>query len=134
MQRLATTLSLVVALALMALLQAQDKYRKPPKDIDEVLTTPLTPTVAISPTHDYLVIEKSERYPSIGEVAEPMLRLAGLRINPKNNGPHREARFVGLALKKIGGAEVKINAPVGGKLSSVPWSVDGKHFAFTNTT
>ena len=134
MQRLTTTLSLVVALALMAPLQAQEKYRKPPKDIDEVLTAPLTPTVSISPTHDYMVIEKSERYPSIAEVAEPMLRLAGLRINPKNNGPHRETRFVGLALKKIGGAEVKINAPMGGKLSSVSWSVDGRHFAFTNTT
>jgi hypothetical protein len=26
--------------------------------------------------------------PSIEEVAQPMLRLAGLRINPRNNGPH----------------------------------------------
>ena len=64
-----------------------------------------------------------------------MLRLAGRRINPASNSPHRFQYSVGLTLKRIAdGSEIKIDVPPGAKISGVEWSDDGKHFAFLNTT
>lgn len=126
----AAALALVLAISLAA----QEKYSKPPKVIDEVLTAPLPPTVSVSPSHDYLMLQQGQRYPSIADLSEPMLRLAGLRINPRTNGPHRDPRIVSLTLKKIGGGETKVATPADPKLSPVSWSPDGKRFAFTNTT
>src|SRR5258708_782735 len=89
------TLLLLLCLSFAATLSWREKYRNPPKEPDEVLTAPVTPRVSISPSHDSLMIEQGVRYPSIAEVSEPMLRLAGLRINPRTNGPHRESRLPG---------------------------------------
>ena len=66
-----------LALALIVLnLWSQQKYEKPPKEIDDVMTAPMTPTVSMSPTHDYMILQQGVRYPSIAELSEPMLRLA----------------------------------------------------------
>ena len=130
--------TLILSLTLTAFnLWSQQKYEKPPKEIDDVMTAPMTPTVSMSPTHDYMILQQGVRYPSIAELSEPMLRLAGLRINPRTNGPHREARIVGLALKKVGdakGAEIKIAVGPEAHISGLTWSPDGKHFSFNNAT
>jgi len=138
MRKFTLALSLAIPLALLTPLSAQEKYSKPPKIIDDVLTAPLPPTVSVNPSHDYMMLEQGQRYPSIADLSEPMLRLAGLRINPRTNGPHRDPRIVGLALKKIGGTagggDIKVSTPPDAHLSGVSWSPDGKRFAFTNTT
>ncbi len=114
---------------------AQQAYQKPPKVITDILDAPPTPFVSVSPTRDRLLLVQGVRYPSIADLAEPMLRLAGLRINPNTNGPARPPRVIGLTLKTIAnGEEKKIALPAGAYLSSPSWSPDGKQFAFTNTT
>jgi len=127
---------------------AQTLYQKPPKAILDVLNAPSTPTVSFSPTRDRMLLIQSERYPTIADLAEPMLRLAGLRINPTTNGPHRAPRITGLTLRNIAdGKEIKIAVPANAHLGfggggrgggafggGAGWSFDGKHFAFTNTT
>ncbi len=132
MKPLRALLAAAVTLAACSLF-SQQKYEKPPKEIDDVMTAPMTPNVSISPTGDYMMLEQGVRYPSIAELSEPMLRLAGLRINPRTNGPHREARIVALTLKKVaGGAETKIAVGPEAHISGLSWSPDGKHFAFNN--
>ena len=75
------------------------------------------------------------RYPPIAELSEPMLRLAGIRINPKTNGLHNTVFQSNLLLRKIPeGTEIKIALPPNPKLSTARWSPDGSHFAFTNST
>src|SRR6185369_13309775 len=75
------------------------------------------------------------RYPPLADLAQPMLRLAGRRINPAANSPHRYQYSVALTLKRVAdGSEVKIDVPAGAKISGVEWSDDGKHFAFLNGT
>jgi dipeptidyl aminopeptidase/acylaminoacyl peptidase len=115
---------------------AEEKYQKPPKAVLDVLNAPPTPLVEISPTRDTMVLMEWQRYPSIAELAQPMLRLAGLRINPKTNGPHRRLTAItGLMLKKLpNGKEVKLATPAGGRLGAPEFSYDGKQFAFINTT
>ena len=114
---------------------AQQGYKKPPQDVLDVLTAAVTPTVSVSPAHDTMLLATDLRYPPIADLAQPMLRLAGLRINPNSNGPHRYQYAVALSLKRINdGSEIKIELPPGAKIGAPQWSGDGKQFAFTNTT
>ncbi len=130
----------IAALLLLHMLDtrasAQTAYQKPPQAVADILNAPPIPSVSVSPTRDYLAIVESARYPSIAEVAEPMLRLAGLRINPQTNGPARAPRVVGIAFRKIDGGEpkaVKLGDDERFKFSSPIWSPDGKNFAMTMT-
>ncbi|MBI4474305.1 MAG: S9 family peptidase [Acidobacteria bacterium] len=110
------------------------QYMKPPQAILDVLNAPVTPQTSVSPTRDYMMMAQQLRYPPISEVAAPMLRLAGLRINPATNGPHRAQYSVALTLKKIAdGSETRVALPPNAKVSMPRWSFDGKQFAFTNT-
>ena len=113
---------------------SQEGYRKPPKEVLDILAAPVTPTMSLSPTRDNILLITGLRYPPLSDLAEPMLRLAGLRINPRNNSPHRGFYAVALTLKRIAdGSEVKIDLPAGSKIGGPQWTADGKHFAFTNT-
>ena len=91
---------------------AQQTYRKPPKEILDVLNAPLTPSASLSPSRDYMLLAQGVRYPPISELAQPMLRLAGLRINPGTNGLHRAPYYVRLWVKRItDGAETEVSLP-----------------------
>jgi len=114
---------------------AQDKYRQPPKAILDVLRAPVTPQLQLSPTRDYALLVEPRRYPPIAELAQPMLRLAGLRINPATNGLQAGSYYVSLTLQKIAdGTQTKLALPEGAKPGRPEWSPDGRYFAFTNTT
>jgi hypothetical protein len=127
----------LTALLLLALLplSAEEVYRKPPKEILDILNAPPTPGASLSPTRDYLLLLKGDRYPPITDLAQPMLRLAGLRINPKANGPHLPTDLNEFVLKRIvDGKEIKVTGPAVPKMGVPEWSADGKQIAFTNTT
>jgi len=132
--------SLIVSLVLLVALgvvnvNAQQGYKKPPKEVLDILNAPVTPGASISPTRDNLLLSTALRYPPLADLAQPMLRLAGRRINPASNSPHRFQYSVGLTLKRISdGSEVQIQVPPGAKITGIEWSDDGKHFAFLNTT
>lgn len=117
----------------------QDSYQRPPKVITDILDAPPTPTLTLSPARTHALLVEPQRYPPIAELAEPMLRLAGLRINPRTNGPHRSVRrairYVAYTLKRIAdGQQWTLALPPNPSLSSPTWSPDGKYFAFTHTT
>jgi dipeptidyl aminopeptidase/acylaminoacyl peptidase len=142
--------TLLGLLCLSLLVVAQTPYQKPPKAILDVLNAPNPPQVSISPTGDRMMLLESERYPSIADLSEPMLRIAGLRINPVTNGPRLAQRVTGLTLRNIAdGKEIKLAVPANARIGfgrggggggpfggggGGGWSPDGKHFAFTNTT
>jgi hypothetical protein len=113
---------------------AQQGYKKPPKEVLDILNAPVTPNMSVSTTRDNAILLTGLRNPPLADLAQPMLRLAGRRINPASNSPHRFQYSVALALKHIAdGSEVKIDLPPGAKITGVEWSDDGKYFAFTNT-
>jgi len=133
--KLTTKLLPLLGLTCLALLFAADTYQKPPKVILDLLNSPGEPALVLSPTRDYALQGRPVRYPPIAELAQPMLRLAGMRINPKTNGLHNATFNSTLTLRKLPeGTEIKIMLPPDPKLSTGRWSPDGKHFAFTNTT
>ncbi|PYP87657.1 MAG: prolyl oligopeptidase [Candidatus Angelobacter sp. Gp1-AA117] len=136
------SLILVIAALLctqLALAQAQQAvahgYQKPPKPIPELLDAAPTPAVIPSPKSDYLLVADRMANPPIADLAQPMLRLAGIRINPITNGRHHPPRLNALHLIRVqDGKEQTIQLPQNAYLSAPEWSGDGQHFAFTNTT
>jgi len=111
-------------------------YQKPPKLISQAINAAPPPAISVNPTHDYAVLLSAVAHPSIVELAEPMERLAGLRIDVHTNGPHLLPHNVGFKLIRLSdGTEVPVTIPTADpKLSAPIWSPDGKHFVFTNTT
>jgi dipeptidyl aminopeptidase/acylaminoacyl peptidase len=120
---------------------AQDppKYVLPPQNIVDVFDADLLPQTLISPNRQVVALTKGRAYPTIAELSQPMLRLAGARVNPRSNGPHRASGFPGtgiysIVLKKIdGGAEVNVTMPPQAKASNVKFSPDGSRIAFLQT-
>src|SRR4051794_13748754 len=97
-------------------------YQRPPKAVTDILDVPPPPALSVSPTSDAILLAQSSRYPSIEEVAAPQLRLAGLRIDPKANGPARSLRIVGLTLVPLPGAkESAVELPKHGKAGFPLW-------------
>jgi len=122
-------------LAAVVVLCGADKYQKPPKEIEDILNAPSTPTIQLSPTHAYAMQGLPVRYPPLAELAQPMRRLAGIRINPATNGLHNAIFNSTLTLRKVPeGTEIKVALPPNPKLSTGRWSPDGNHFVFTNST
>src|SRR5205809_529411 len=110
-------------------------YQKPSKAILDTLNSPTTPTLTINPARTFAMQGQGVRNPPIAELAQPMLRIAGMRINPKTNGLHNTIFNSSITLRRIpDGAEVKVDLPPNPKLSLGTWSPDASRFAFTNTT
>ena len=87
---LALSLALVVGVSsLVAQQSAPATYQIPPKAIVDILDAPPLPGVVVSPTREVLALLPRRSMPSIAELAQPMLGLAGTRVNPLTNGPHR---------------------------------------------
>ena len=128
--RIAAILPLAAALALPAELT----YQKPPHEILDVLNAPPPPAISVNPSRDYAILMQPLRYPPIAEVAQPMLRLAGLRIDIRTNGPHLPFYSTVFTIKRLSDAsDIRVATPPGAKLGAPVWSPDGEQFAFTNT-
>ena len=126
----------LVFLAVAASATAEDTfYKQPAKPVLEALKALPTPAISVSPQRDYAILAQAVRYPSINEVAQPMLRLAGIRIDSNTNGIHLAANYLSFTIRRLSdGAEIKVALPHDAKLGEPIWSPDGKQFAFTNTT
>ena len=81
------------------------EYQVPPKGIVELVDTLPTPSVMVSPVDHagkrWLLIEPLSGLPPISALAQPELRLAGLRFNPRTNGPSRGRYGTSLRLKAL---------------------------------
>lgn len=114
---------------------AQPKYEKPPKEVLDVLNARSTPSISVSPSRTHAALLTIERNPPISELARPMLRIAGLRIDPENNGQHATPYATSVTILDLAsGAQMPVALPAGAKGESLAWSPDGKHFALANAT
>ncbi|QKG51669.1 S9 family peptidase [Hymenobacter sp. BRD67] len=126
-----------VLLLLAAPAMAQEtQYHEPPAAIRDLLLAPPTPRVSLSGDGSVLAILAVQDFPTIAELSQPELRLAGLRLNPRTNGPSRVSYAVGLQFKRLpAGAETPVQGlPVQARISNPSWSPDNKYLAFSLTT
>jgi len=132
---LRTVLAVVFLLAGPVVSADDFSYQQPPKPVMDALNAPPTPVVSVSPQGDYAVFMQPMRYPPIAEVAQPMLRLAGIRIDTTTNGMHLARNYVSFSMKRLSdGADIKLTVPSPAKLSTPIWSPNGSQFVFTNTS
>ena len=120
-------------LALPVSARAQSGYLTPPAPISQILDTPPTPGVSVSPDRKTMALLGRENLPPISELAEPWLGLAGFRINPVTNGPanSRIGYLNGITFQDVEtGARREVRLPAGTRLSYPSWSPDGSKLAF----
>jgi dipeptidyl aminopeptidase/acylaminoacyl peptidase len=126
--------SLLATLLLAGPALAQPKYLEPPAPVRAVLDAPPGPAASLSPDRATLLLATSDRYPAIADLAQPALRLAGARINPRTNGPQLSPRFTSFTLARIAdGKKTPIELPEGARPSLPVWTPDSKRFALLNT-
>ncbi|MCZ6834305.1 MAG: hypothetical protein O7G85_00890, partial [Planctomycetota bacterium] len=119
---LALTLPCLFATGLLC---AQEPYRQPPQVIVDMLEAPPSPSVSISPDGNTMLMLQRESMPSLEDLARPMLRLAGFRINANTNGAFTTRYLTGLRVKRIDTNQVfTIDLPIGAKFSFPRWSPD----------
>jgi dipeptidyl aminopeptidase/acylaminoacyl peptidase len=120
--------------------QTSLKYQEPPKAIVDLVDVRPTSRVEVSPTDQsgarWLLIAAISGLPSIADLAQPELRLAGLRFNPKTNGPSRGRYMTALSLKALpnGVERPMAGLPAGAKIRFLGWAPDAHHIFFVNAS
>jgi dipeptidyl aminopeptidase/acylaminoacyl peptidase len=137
--------ALAVSAAAPSLIAQTDlNYQLPPEVMVKIIDAPPTPVISLSPAHGngprMLLIEQGSSLPTIADLAEPELRLAGLRFNPKLGAPSRTRYAVSLKLQPLPAAGASA-APREMEVTGLPakphvlfaeWSPDGRHIAAVN--
>ena len=131
--RTLSMLPLAVSL-LAAFPHAQAQYQMPPAQLQAIVDAPRAPAIGLSPKRDLLTLLDSPSLPSIAEVAQPELKLAGVRINPKTYSPSRFTFGSSLSLMDVeGGKKSTISGmPTSLRIAATAWSPDQRYLAFTH--
>lgn len=120
---------LVAALSLTC--AAEPGYRKPSAAIDRVLRAPLPPSTWLSPTREWMLEATPVNRPPLADLAQPMLRLGGIRLIPNNRAHHGERYWSDLQLVHVSDGKVTpCHLPRGARIGALLWSADSQQFAF----
>jgi len=117
-------------------------YDQPPQNVLDVLHAPPPPRPYLSPTRDSVLLVSWVQYPPIDQVAEPFLKLAGVRVEPRTRRKHDTQGGYGVAPCALRVAvvdvatsrETAVPLPSGGCADRFVWAADGRRFAFQNTS
>ncbi|MES2779304.1 MAG: prolyl oligopeptidase family serine peptidase [Bacteroidota bacterium] len=93
-----------VALFLIAFrlsVTAQTNYQLPPSEILALADVKTPPQNIISKNNTYLMMLERPLYKSVEELAEPELKLGGLRMNPLNFNVSRSTYYTSMVIQKI---------------------------------
>ncbi len=118
--------------------QAQDDatYQTPPKAIADLLLAKPTPAVSIDGKAEWMLLSERNSYPTVEELGQPEIRVAGLRLNPNNFSPSRQIFINNFILKNIKtNKEYPVKGlPAGLLAAGVSWSPSETKIAFTHTS
>ena len=118
---------------LLAIPAQSQEYQTPPAALKKLVEAPTTPAVSLSPDKSMMLLMEQPGLSSIAELAEPELRLAGLRWNPRNFGPSRSRSYSGLRFLSVHDQKEKevTGLPPNARIRNVLWSPNGEQIAFT---
>ncbi len=127
-------LGLCCGLFLVSGAPAQTEYQLPSQALIDLVDAPRTPSVSVDPTRRTMLLLELPGSPSIEELAERELRLAGMRFHPRTLSPSPAGYANGLRLIDIeSGRESQVEGlPETSRLNFPNWSPDGSRFSFTH--
>lgn len=135
MRSIATLCLALFTLPLTA--SGQTAYQLPPKAVVDILDAAPAPSVRLSPDRQWMLLVERPAMPSLAEVARPMLRLAGMRIDPVARARYRTGYDTGLILRRVGAptdGSQDVRVPLGGGLDLVSWAPSSRAFAFSTVS
>ncbi len=126
--------------AAATLTESASGYNLPPKNILDVMRAPSPPYPLVSPTQDTILLLSMQDYPSISRVATPFLRLAGVRVEPRNHSKHDTPGGYGITPCAVSydlvhiadRVQTHVALPEGACPGIPVWAADGKRFAFVD--
>jgi dipeptidyl aminopeptidase/acylaminoacyl peptidase len=117
--------------------KAQDaiEYKTPPTAILNLAIAKPSPSVSVNDKGDFMLIIERSAMPTVEELAQPELRIAGLRINPNNFSPSRSTYGIALTLKEVKtGKDFPVTGlPANLRAGNFQWSPEDDKIAFTQT-
>jgi dipeptidyl aminopeptidase/acylaminoacyl peptidase len=111
-------------------------YQVPPPAIASLLLAPPTPAVSVNRQAEWMLLSSRNSYPPVEDLAQPELRIAGLRFNPGNFALSRQNFINGFTLKNLhSNKEYPVTGlPAPLRAGNISWSPGQDRIAFTNTT
>jgi dipeptidyl aminopeptidase/acylaminoacyl peptidase len=134
MKTIVTFLFLIIVMYSKA--QEQITYKEPPKEIYDLIMAKPVPSASVDDAGKWMLLMERNTFPSVAELAEPELRIAGLRINPNNFSQSRMTTLAGISLKDINTLqEYSIKGlPAEMRATSIQWNPSQNKIAFANLT
>ena len=124
-------LAAVLAAAVPAPVSAVTAWKVPPKVVVDILDAPGPPQVRFSPAGDAALLVELEQSPPLAVVAEPFLRLAGVRLVPARGTQQHLLSASGLTVLSLPeGRKTRVTLPAGSRVGMPVFSPDGAVFAF----
>ena len=121
-----TALALTLSAGLAVSANAEEGYRTPPAEITDIVTRAPAPRVSLSPDKSTMLLMEREALPPVADLARPMEKLAGLRLDASINDRHGTRAYVGLTLQDVATGETRsIKLPENADIADVSWSIDG---------
>lgn len=114
--------------------EAASAYKTPPAPLQAIVDQLRAPSLNLSPRRDLAAMIKTPTLPGIRDVAQPELKLAGLRINPRAYSQSRFSFGEDLWLLDIETRkEIRLTGlPKNLKLADMAFSPDQRSIAFTH--
>ena len=111
---------------------ASAAWLTPSPQIVDILDARRTPDLLVGPNRDVVALIERRSMPGIAELARPMHRLAGYRIDPRNSAPWRSPGIAAVALQPLDpeGEPARVVAPRGTTLAWVRFAPDGRHLSY----
>ena len=120
----------------MVIGQDAASYQNPPKVIEDLLLAKPTPSVSVDGKGVWMLLSERNSYPTVEELGQPEIRVAGLRLNPNNFSPSRQTYINNFQLKNLKEDKVYsvIGLPATLLAGAVSWSPSETKIAFTHTS
>ena len=91
----------MIVLFTLSALAATPTYQEPSEEVQAILDASSPPAVVVSPDRQWMLELERPSLRPVAALAEPEVKVAGIKINPDTNGPAREYAYRGIELRDV---------------------------------